>query len=155
MAMAMMNMKRRHPTVGILRIRMVLGEKDLGFIKIEGTPDETIVVWTNTLLKDARPGARVIVGVKDVYEEEPKGIIIQIFRGKSPEMEERIGKVSILHFVCLFICSLLFPSHRSMQIAAAGAMLLLLLLLLLLQATAIAVYMYLFAEIIRLSVLTN
>ncbi len=85
----MMNTKRRHPTIGILyRIRMAPGEKDTGFIKIEGTPDETIIIWTNTLLKDARPGARVIIGVKDVYEQEPKGIIIQIFRGKSPEMEE-------------------------------------------------------------------
>ncbi len=84
-------------------------EKDLGFVKIEGTPDKTIAIWSNTLLKDARPGARVIIGVEDMYEQEPKGIIIQIFRGKSPEMEERIGKVSILHFVYLFTS--LFPSR--------------------------------------------
>ncbi len=103
--MAMTNTKRHHPTVGILyRIRTAPGEKDLGFIKIEGTPDETIVVWTNTLLKIVRPGARVIVGVEDVYEQELKRIIIQIFCSKRPEMEERIGKVSILHFVCLFVC---------------------------------------------------
>ncbi len=68
------SMKRRHPVTGILyRKRTVPGEKDLRFIKIEGTPDQMVAVWKYTLLKDARPGARVIVGVEDVYEQEPKG----------------------------------------------------------------------------------
>ncbi len=69
-------------------------EKDLRFIKIENTPNLTVTVFANTLLKDARPGARVIIGVENPHENEPKGIVIQILRGKSPEMEERIGRVS-------------------------------------------------------------
>ncbi|MCP4604559.1 MAG: hypothetical protein GY847_29225, partial [Proteobacteria bacterium] len=73
--------KHRHLYVGTLyRKKTMKGEKYLGFVKIENTDNQTVAVWNNTLLKDSRPGTRVIVGVEDPYEEAPKGILLQILR---------------------------------------------------------------------------
>ncbi len=93
--------KHHHLYVRTLyRKKTVRGEKDLGFIKIENTDCQTVATWNNTLLKDTRPGARVVVGVEDPYEEAPKGIVLQILRGISHETMERIGRVStLLHFL--------------------------------------------------------
>ncbi len=89
--------RRRHLYTGTLyRKKTSRGDKDLGYVKIENTPSATVAVFANTLLKDSRPGARVIVGVQNPYEEEPKGIILQILRHLSPEVVERVGRVSTL-----------------------------------------------------------
>ncbi len=94
--------KHRHLFVRTLyRKKTAKGEKDLRFIKIENTDCQTVTTWNNTLLKDSRPGTRVIVGVEDPYEEEPKGILLQILRGISHETVERIGRVSTLTFTLL------------------------------------------------------
>ncbi len=105
--------KRQHLYIGMLyRKRMVVGEKDLGFIKIENTTDQTVTVWNNTLLKDSRQGMRLIVGVKNPYKQDPKGIVIQILHGKSPEIVERLSKVSAYLFLFTSRSMLIFCCYH-------------------------------------------
>ncbi len=95
--------KRRHLFVRLLyRKKTAPFEKDLRFVKIKNTPDQTVAVFANTLLKDSHPGVRVIIGVENPHKNKPKGIVIQVLHGKSPEMEERIGRVSTYYpSICL------------------------------------------------------
>ncbi|MCP4606729.1 MAG: hypothetical protein GY847_40510, partial [Proteobacteria bacterium] len=105
--------KHHHLYVGILYCKKTArGEKDLGFVKIENTDCQTVATWNNTLLKDSRPGTRVVVGVEDPYEEAPKGIVLQILRGISRETVERYGWVGV-HFYTFFSSLLSLLSNHA------------------------------------------